>query len=163
MKCLIRSGGTPPFLALLAAILVAAPIGTHAADADSTDEVVKALRKLGATQIDRDEQAPGKPVLLVDFFGTRNADAAAKELGKLKDLLTVHLWNTDVTDAGLKHLAGLSHLQTLHLVKSPVTDAGLKELAALKELQTLDVGGTGVTETGAKELKELLPKCKVLR
>lgn len=79
--------------------------------ADETeDNVVRAIAKLGGS-VSRDEKTEAKPVIAVDFVGTK------------------------VTDAGLRDLAALKSLRRLYLGDTPVTNAGLKELAALKSLQ----------------------------
>ena len=93
----------------------------------------------------RDDKAPGKPVVGLEFYGSpitvRITDAGLKEvnLADFKSLTTLKLSYTLVTDAGLKELAGLKGLTTLNLGAPNVTDAGLKELAALKSLTTLDL------------------------
>src|ERR1022692_870042 len=73
----------------------------------------KVIQALGG-KVERSPAAPERPIISMDFNGTK------------------------VTDAGLKELASLKSLQELHLASTMVTDVGLKELASLESLQTLD-------------------------
>jgi hypothetical protein len=113
------------------------PVALVRAD-DADDKAVEAVKKLGG-KVMRDENAEGKPVILVDLRGT------------------------DATDATLKELKQLKQLQTLDLFKTKVTDEGLKELKDLKSLRILYVNKTKVTDAGVQELKKALPGLKVDR
>ncbi len=102
------------------------------------DDAVAYVLKFGG-KIARDENAPGKPVWVVN------------------------LRDTQVTDEGLKELAPLTKLNTLYLSGEQVTDAGLKQLAPFKNLTSLDLNITQVTDAGVKELQQALPQCKIRR
>jgi len=156
---------------------------------DDEARAVEAVKKFGGA-VSRDEKAPGKPIVGVDFAGTELTDKWLKEvagaLAALKDLKWLDLYQTEVTDAGLKELAGLKGLQKLRLSATGVTDAGLKHLKELKELRELNLAatkvsdkgvkelaglktlrwlsllGSDVTDKGFEELKRALPECKVL-
>jgi Leucine-rich repeat (LRR) protein len=98
------------------------------------DKAVALVHKLEG-QIERDENAPGRPVVKV--YLRHVTDAELKKLAALTKLQELGLRSTQVTDAGLKALAPLKNLHTLDLSNTKVTDAGLKELAPLKNLHTL--------------------------
>jgi len=81
------------------------------------DEVVKAIKKEGG-RVRVDAKQPGKPVVWVDFRGTRIADAELKILKELKEpksLQWLLLDDTDITDAGLKELKEFKSLLDLSL------------------------------------------------
>ncbi|HWY86883.1 MAG TPA: sister chromatid cohesion protein PDS5, partial [Gemmataceae bacterium] len=65
----------------------------------------QAIKALGGAVV-RNLDAPGRPIIHVDFFGTHVRDAGLKALAGLKSLQTLNLEGTEVTDAGLKELAG---------------------------------------------------------
>ena len=91
---------------------------------------VTALTKLGA-KIQRNSEAPGKPVVAVDLSLTQVTDADLKQLKSLANLQSLNLIGTQISDAGLEHLKGLANLQSLLLQASQVTDTGLGYLKVL--------------------------------
>jgi internalin A len=125
------------------------------------------------------------PAWIVDRFGFRSYEAAAKfdwlfrEADRaslfdtpatdstlecfrvLPDIAVLELSGTQVTDAGLEHLKGLTKLWFLRLDGTQVSGAGLVHLKGLNELVFLDLEGTQVTDAGLKHLGGL-PKLKVL-
>src|SRR5262249_41914234 len=138
-----------------------------AADERSAGEqkAIEVVQKLGG-KITLDQDAPGKPVVAVDFRNSNVRDSdlpclkafprlqkldlsdcplvqglALRPLKDLKELKELHLPVTGLNEARPGDLAALQGLQTLHLARAPVTDAVLKELTEIKSLQTLDVGG----------------------
>jgi hypothetical protein len=143
-------------------LLVLALLGVPTLRADEAeDKAVAFVQKLGG-KVERDEKAPGKPVVAVSLTFIKVKDAELKELAPLKNLHTLDLTGTQVGDVGLKGLAPLKNLHELQLGGTQVGDAGLKELAALKNLKFVDLGATKVTAAGVKELQMALPKCKIL-
>ena len=157
------------------------------ARADEAEDKAAAFVKRQGGSVERDEKAPGKPVIGVNPNCATLTDAGLKELVEFKQLTTIRMWrakkvtaaglkefasinnlNTlkldemEVTDAGLKELGRLKKLLTLSLRGSKVSAAGLKELAALKGLTTLDLSLTQVTDAGVKELQKALLKCKII-
>jgi internalin A len=160
---------------------------TERASADEDDaKAEKAIKALGG-RVERNSDAPGKPIVRVYLTGKQVTDVGLKELAGLKNLQTLDLRHTKVTDAGLKEIAGLKSLQFLllndtqvtdaglkqvaalkslqflHLFYTNVTDAGVKELAGLKRLRWLSLSDTQVTDAGVAELRKALPKCKIIR
>jgi internalin A len=165
------------FTALVPLLLAVGEV--HADEAE--DRAVEAVKKVRG-KLTRDENAPERPVIAVNFVGGRVrdaqlkelvphlakfeklqklslpflvTDAGIKELAPLTQLRTLELLGCQVTDAGLKELAPLKNLQSLMLKRTDITDAGLKELAALQNLRDLDVSITAVTDAGLKHLAPL--------
>jgi hypothetical protein len=120
--------------AVLAVMCVLWPFALVRAD-DAEDKAVEAIKKLGG-KVMRDENAEGRPVILVDLRGTNTTDAALMELKQLKKLQTLDLFNTKITDEGLKELKELKSLRILYVNKTKVTDAAVLELKkALPDLK----------------------------
>jgi hypothetical protein len=97
------------------------------------------IEEMGGS-IDMDEDAPGMPVLGINFAGSR-----------------------ELTDAGLAHVKGLTTLRSLDLSRTRVTDAGLVHLTGLNQLQILNLTGTKVTDAGVRSLQKALPRVKIVR
>ena len=95
---------------------VDAPPPLAAEDAEA--KALEAVMKLDGT-VSRDEKAPGKPVVEVQFTNTKVTAANLKLLANFKSLQIMRLVGTDVTDEGLKHLAGLKGLQILTIGGPP--------------------------------------------
>jgi hypothetical protein len=177
-----------PILWLVLALLLIPPKAPLPAG-EREDRAVQLVKRLGCG-VDRDEKAPGRPVIVVylanskvtrsdlkklaeelaglkelrrlDVSSTRTTDAGLEEIAVLKQLQWLELSCTLVTDAGLKHLAALQELRELELESTGVTDAGLRELAALKKLERLNLCFTRVTDMGLRQLA-VLKELRVLR
>ena len=82
-----------------------------AAGKPETDEerAVAAVKRLGG-QVQRDEDAPGMPVVAVVLRSTEVTDANLACLKGLRRLKALHLDSTGVTDEGLKHLRGMTEM-----------------------------------------------------
>ena len=117
---------------------------------DAEVKAIALVKKLGG-RIERDEKAPGKPIIQVSL-GTDATDKDLKELAAFKSIGTLVLNFSKVTDAGMKDIAALKTVTGLRLTGTSVTDKGVKELVGLKGLALLDLGGTGVTDMSAKQL-----------
>ena len=170
---------------LAAAGLLALPAFSGGAGAEG-QKAVATLERLGA-RVERDERAPGKPVVGVVLFGsfvrddalaplpqlgqlrslrlvgTHVSDAGLAALAKLPRLETLQLDGLKITDAGLAHLKGLDNLERLSLAGTAVTDAGLAHLKALPKLQSVNLVNTKVTDQGVADLQKALPKLEVTR
>jgi internalin A len=118
------------------------------------DSAVQAILDKGG-KVERDENAPGRPVTTVRLSRNHVTDADLALLGAFPDLTAVYLVATGVTDDGLKHLRHLRGLRTLDLRVTHVTDVGLKELQHFPELESLNLRETRVTDEGLKELAVL--------
>ncbi|MBY0528168.1 MAG: hypothetical protein K2R98_32530 [Gemmataceae bacterium] len=120
----------------------------------SQEQAAVELRKLKPRYLEVDENAPGKPILVVDLGGKEeigdNHLTLLKECTNLKEL---NLAYTNITDKGLANLKGLSSLQKLDLYHTKITDAGLPNLTALPKLAELSLDWTGVTDKGLEALK----------
>jgi hypothetical protein len=138
---------------------------------------VEAVEQVGGG-VDRDEKAPGRPVVYVGFSHTV-ANGDLDTLRAFSRLTTLTLNHTDITDAGLKPLEGLTQLKTLSiwqakisgpglahlrtatgleqlsLAHTPITDTGLAHLAGLVGLKELRLSDTSITDAGLKHLKGL--------
>jgi uncharacterized protein (TIGR03067 family) len=110
------------------------------------------IKKLGG-EVTRDEESPGKPVVLVNLSGTAITDDQLACLGGLSDLRELDLGRTRITDKGLVHLRGLTSLQTLSLVRTPVSGEGLAHLKGLRDIRGLYLVRTQVTDANLIHLK----------
>src|SRR5262245_58116797 len=104
---------------------MAAPTLSPSAQESDLDKVVAGIQKKGG-KVDRDDKAPGKPVIAVNFATAKIDDEALDALKGLDQVTKVSLNGTPITDAGLERLKGLESLQKLYLVDCKVTDAGLE-------------------------------------
>ena len=86
------------------------------------EAAVKTVEKFGG-KVTRDEKAPGRPVVAVDFNRSSVTDAGLKELKDLKQLRSIDLCHTKVTDEGLKELKELNQLRGLLLRDTKITEA----------------------------------------
>lgn len=98
----------------LICVTVLAAIGLygpgHAKADDAEDRAAEAIVKLGG-------RVQGKPVVMVDFFGTKLTDAGLKEIAQLKSLTTLSVY--DVTDKDLKQIGQLrQESRKLHRYRS---------------------------------------------
>jgi len=173
-------------LTLLGVATIAVPIAWAQAGNSAQDRAIAAIEKLGG-KVERDETAPDKPVIAVNFGttqvgdealanlaglaklqkltlnGTKVTDAGLAQLKGLSKLQKLYLVDTKVGDAGLEHVKGLTELRVLSLVGTQVTDAGLDRLLGLKNLQEVFLAATKVTDAGVKKLQGALPKVKIER
>ncbi len=90
--------------ALLAGLLM--PVRARADEAE--DRAAEAIRKAGG-KVERDERAPGRPVIGVNLGFTQVTDAGLKELKELKALRSLSLNGTRVTPAGVAELEMALH------------------------------------------------------
>jgi len=109
-------------VALLASWIVL-PMGRAQEPDAQQGRALSEIQKLGG-QVERDEKAPGTPVVGVILRGARISDNDLAGLGGMTGLRTLDLTSTSISDAGLSHLKKLPHLQSLDLTGTPVTDAG---------------------------------------
>jgi hypothetical protein len=112
-------------------------------------KAVAALEKAGA-KLERDEKAPGRPVVRVDFRGKRVPPEDLACLQALPRLRVLHLGGSRVTEEGLAKLAAVTGLRELGLDAEGVTDRGLAHLKGLRELEIVDAVGLEVTDEGLK-------------
>ena len=117
------------------------------AEERSDHAAVAAVQRLGGT-VERDDAAPGRPVVKVDLHGTTVTDSDLTLLESLPELRKLDLRLTKIGDAGVAHARGLRHLQLVNLFRTATSDAGLRYLAENKDLETLLIGGTRVTDEG---------------
>ena len=118
-------------IALLAAALLLSAAPLYAGDAE--DAAIKGVMKAGG-EVTHEDDDPAKPVVAVNFSGTKATDADLKGLVAFTRLEMLALDDTQVTDAGMKDVAALKRLKVLTLIKTQVGDKGVKSLAALKGL-----------------------------
>jgi RNA polymerase sigma factor (sigma-70 family) len=133
---------------------------------DAQNEVIEEIEKRGG-QVERDEQAPDKPVIAVKInWGGEPAerldDGFIKRLTPLTKLRKLHLPEHSITDAGIRLLSSFTELEHLDLAFTRITDAGVKHLATLKRLRVVRVSFSGVTEEGVRELQAALPNTKIV-
>src|SRR6266852_6045879 len=81
----------------LAILLVGGPARSDEASALAT------IEKLNG-EVERAENEPGKPVVMVRLGGRKVTDDALKELSAFPELRTLYLPFSAITDAGLKDL-----------------------------------------------------------
>jgi serine/threonine protein kinase len=151
----------------------------------ATPEQLRAIETLRRHNVKFKFDAPGRPVVQVDFErgaavddilkeiqpltdigvlglqGTMVSDDALKHVVSLKKLHQLYLGQTSISDEGLKNLVGLERLTHLGLENTNVTDAGMKSVILLKSLNYLNVGGTSVSNACLKDISTL-PKLGML-
>ena len=101
-------------------------------------------------------------IVWLKLGGTQVTDAAATQLGKLKNLNKLHLEHTSLTDAGLKELVDLPYLEYINLIGTKVTDSGLQSLARLKALKNVYVWKSAVTREGVAALRKARPDLNIV-
>jgi hypothetical protein len=129
---------------------------------EAEDKAVQAIEKLGGNVL-RNEDDPGRPVVVVDLSGTDVTDNDLKALTPLASLVSLDLHGTRVTGSGLEALAHLKKLERLYLSDSAlddrdsgITDRGLKGVGKLRNLTILHLGGTHISNAGVKNLAQLV-------
>ena len=70
---------------------------------DVQDQAIAAIQEMGGS-VAIDETNPNKPVVGVNFVGTKVTDDGLEHLKVLTSLKTLYLINTNVTDDGVKKL-----------------------------------------------------------
>jgi hypothetical protein len=145
---------TTPTVLAIAILLSSVAAGRTAQPRSGEEEAIDEIQELGA-RIAFDEENPAKPVIAVNFYGTKVTDAGLESLKDLTQLQRLQLGDTNVTDAGLAHLTRLTRLKKLYLPATRVTDAGMAHLQGLTQLQTLDLCGTKVADAGLQHLTRL--------
>jgi internalin A len=120
--CLVRKVS---WLTVFTIGLVAFVSATRGDEAE--DRAVQLVEKHGGT-VERDADAPGKPVVAVNLRLTKVGDGILKDLVGLKNLRELDLVGANITPAGLKQLTALKHLDLLYLSQLDVTDQALQSL-----------------------------------
>jgi hypothetical protein len=120
-----------------------------AVQAEELDDTVKALETLGAT-VDRDNMAPGRPVILIRASRIKLTDKDLASIQELTSLKYLFLGDTGVADADLGRLAGLVGLESLDIADTKATDKGLAHLQGLTRLHALNLSRTAVTGPGCE-------------
>lgn len=123
------------------------------AQADSDPEIAAILKAGG--KLERDDAAPEKPVIAVNFGATKATDGDIAHVKGMTGLKKLTLNGTQVTDSGLDALQGLTHLEKLYLVDTKVGDEGLRKIQDLKNLKILSLVGAPITDSGLESLKKL--------
>jgi Leucine-rich repeat (LRR) protein len=147
------------------------------------EAVIASLSARGVI-LERDQNAPAKPVIVVRMVGPgfTNEDVAKlkalpsierlylshsginnlalDEIASLKKLKVLDLSSTNTSDGGMPFIKDLVNLEELQLNNTRVTDNGLLNLTGMTRLKIL--GLKGCIATGAR-LRELLPGLKVER
>jgi internalin A len=142
-------------IVLPACLLLATGVGRST---EPEDRAIAAIRSLGGS-FQRDQDAPGRPIVSVGLPALDIQGAEFKEIETLKDVRTLRLWG-EVTEATLKKVASLSSLVRLEMEHCKITGAALAELKSLKQLGELDVSAT---EIGNAAVKQLVEGCSKLR
>jgi hypothetical protein len=118
------------------------------------DRAVALVERLGG-QIERDESAPGRPVVGIRLATTRVSDVQLGELRSLISLARLDLTQTKISDDGLARLRGHEGLRSLTLYDTRMADRGFEHVATLTNLEALYVGLCGVTGPGLSRLERL--------
>jgi hypothetical protein len=109
----------------VAALLLAAELVVAQETEAERDLALAVVKRLGGS-FRVDEEAPGKPIVMVDLRAGKTTDADLAQLKGLTRLQTLNLNLTKVTDAGLVHLKGMMQLEELGLGMTAVGDAGTR-------------------------------------
>jgi hypothetical protein len=140
------------------ALLVSAASGVRADEADAVDFV----KQLGG-HVERDENAPDRPVTALYLSGPQVTDAVLRDLPDFKELRHLRLIRTQVTNDGLKELKRFKQLRTINFCGTRLTDAGLKELKEPCRLEAVYLYGSRLTEKGLDDLRRTRPDLKIYR
>jgi internalin A len=150
---MLRQLLAPIGLLLSVLLAVAAPAPDRQSPAVEPDpfeaQIEKSLKAQGA-YVNRDEQAPGKPIR--EIINVRNiSDAELRSLAGVRRLH--HLQLVNVGDAQVKVAAGLQQLRRFSVCgDASLTDAGIAELNRLPSLEEVMVQCGTVTQEGIKAL-----------
>lgn len=124
-------------------------------DPAAEQAAIAALEKLGA-QIERDEQASGRPVVGVTLLKSEPANEDLRHLRAFPQLGKLLVDGTRISDDGLAHLTVLTNLRELTLSqRSQITDAGMAHLAKMSRLQSLGLDWCRLTDEGVRQIKGL--------
>lgn len=105
-------------------------------------------------QIERDDKAPGNPVVGVTITKGDFADEDLRHLRAFPQLRKLLINGENITDAGLEILAGLDQLAELTMFpRTRITDAGMAHLAKLPRLQVLSLDWCSITDDGIRHLR----------
>jgi Leucine-rich repeat (LRR) protein len=102
------------------------------------DDALHTVQKIGAF-ITRDEQAPGRPVVGVEFYGEHLNSRALTPLKQFPHLQLLGLTRWFPNESDFKDLAKLRELRSLKIGYTSFTRPDLKSLATLKGLRLLDL------------------------
>jgi hypothetical protein len=145
------------YLAALVWLVVGGARG-WADEVESREKALAAIQREGV-EIERDESAPGKPVVRIVFGSEAEAtDADLARLKSIPELRSLAIVSRGVTDAGLVHLKGLTKLRSVYFGLCAITDQGLEPLQQLTGLEEVTLLNTKVTEAGRGALEKALPK-----
>src|SRR5438105_13494188 len=104
-------------------------------DGDERAEAIRAIEKIGG-RIGYDEDAPGKPVVVVDFVYSKTVkDEDVVNLKAFRMLTTLTFVGNDITGKGLLKLDGFDHLEGLDLMDTKIDYDALKWVAKNKGLR----------------------------
>lgn len=121
----------------------------------SESAAIAALENLGA-QIERDEKAPGKPVVKVIVTKGELANEDLRHLRAFPQLGTLLVKAEKITDEGLRELIGLHSLTELTFwSRTQITDSGMAQLAKLPQLQILHLDWCNITDAGMHQIRSL--------
>ena len=87
----------------LSMLLVLASACAAYANVDSQERALAEIKRLGG-KVERDETAPGKPVVRIDLHGTKVADSDLTFLRKFRDLRALDLRLTQIGDEGVANI-----------------------------------------------------------
>ncbi len=118
---------------------------------ESEEAAIAALEAVGG-RVAFDEEAPDRPVIIVELFRADIKDDGLKHLRAFTQLKKVFLGLTHVTDAGMEEFKHHPNLESLHLNSSLVTDRGLRYVAYLDKLRALSLNLPQATDQGIRRL-----------
>jgi hypothetical protein len=141
---------------LLALLVLGAQVrGQEAVEHRERQEKASAAIEDVGGKVERDERAPGKPVISV-WFSEPLKDADLDSLAAFPRLERLTLSKTGITDAGLARLQILTDLKSLSIAEENTTDLGLAHIAKLQQLEDLTLSSMKISVAGLKHL-EMLP------
>ena len=137
---------------LLTLVIFPGPIVLAQKGKPDQERAIAATEATGG-KVERDEGAPGRPV--VKLVIVLKAGELVRHVEAFPDLRTLIVRFDSLTDANLRHLHGLTRLETLNLAFNKLTDAGMEHLEKLTSLRVLLLGGNAITDAGLTRLKAL--------
>ena len=131
-------------------------VSCAAADDDPKPDAataIAALEKIGAS-IERDDKEADKPVVAVDFYGTKAKSAALVDLEAFPQLRKLNLYFAEIGDEGLAQPQGADQpAASLDLGATRIGDKGVPSLKGLTNLRYLSLSYTHIGDKGMATLK----------
>jgi hypothetical protein len=121
------------------------------------DALLRDIKGKWVGKVVRDQTAPGRPVIGIEFHCTSKApDEVIEQLVAFPQLRKLGLvGGQHLTNKGLEHIGKLTSLESLELRNGKVTSAGLRHLAKLPKLKSLTLSDVPLNKENGAALEGL--------